>query len=458
VARYVISVGGTGQHLALALTRLARLGAVKDLRLIALDSDNETALPQKLTSPTPSLSGARHPLIDGVVKPPFDVARLGKKTFGEMFLDADHPDERELFECLFEADEARIPIHKGMFGTPCVGATVFSEGAGGAGLKNLLSPLSAATQVFVCGSVVGGTGAGVMHKLIQEIRSYYSGEIFGVFMLPWFTPPGGSAPGSITPALIERNKTHGVKYFYEYTIPKLTASLLIGYPGNVQTSVLRPLALKDGDMGEHPSYLHLAAVRGMLDLPAAHTANRTVKAYGMSHDRNHEGALLDLPWETSVPLRRLVRAMRVQHNLLSFLTLDENVDKIMSYWSAWVGEPGPWVELEQSIKNNVQDKKQRGPMCQQVLDRFRALAEEAEFCVSWAQQLFPGDLLDVPNDSLMLELSENYKRRHESAFHWDRIRGMWASGALKADPNKARDASEIADHHAQLIWEAGMKP
>src|SRR5688572_9243051 len=98
-SRYLITVGGTGQHIALAVARLVRSHAIiGDVQLIALDPDNETPLPQLLKAPTPSMSGANHPLKNGTVRAPFDIEKLGKKHFEELFVDADHPAEQELFQ------------------------------------------------------------------------------------------------------------------------------------------------------------------------------------------------------------------------------------------------------------------------------------------------------------------------------------------------------------------------
>ncbi len=454
--RYVISVGGTGQHVALALTRLVRAGALEGLKLIALDPDNETRLPQLLRAPTPSLSGAKHPLQDGVVKAPFDIARLGQKSFEQLFVDPDHPKEQELFQCLFDADEASIAIHKGMYGTPCVGATVFAEGANGDLIQNLLRPLSSATQVFVCGSVVGGTGAGIMHKLIGEIRRYYTHEIFGIFMLPWFDVSATGGKGAITPATITRNASHGVKYFYEHTIPNLTASLLIGYPGTTQSAVLKKLTLGEGNMGENPHYLHLAAARGIVELPAAHTANRGVKAYGMVHDLRNEGWLLDAAWESGVPLRKLLRALRVQHNLVSFLVLPENRNKILSYYTSWLGSSDFFAPLDGSIKLNVTDKKMRHSFAEHVLDRFAEIKEEVELCVNWAQKIFPVELIDQSDDALMKELSDAFMKRAESAGHWKRLQAIWKGRELPANPDKPNTGADVAEHHAQIILDYAL--
>lgn len=452
-SRYLIAVGGTGQHIALAVSRLVRANAlIGDIQLIALDPDNETPLPQLLKAPTPSMSGANHPLKNGTVRAPFDIERLGKKTFEELFVDPDHPEEQELFQALFDADEGNIPVHKGMYGTPCVGATVFGEGANSDALQNLLKPLATASQVFVCGSVVGGTGAGLMHKLVREIQRYYAGELFGIFMLPWFDIEGGGGASAINMAVINRNASHGTKYFYEHTLPMLTASLLVGSSGMRATPVLQRIRVGEGDMTEKPSYLHLVAARALLDLPKAHTANRDVKAYGMVHSLTREGWLLDETWETGLSLRQLVRGLRVQENLLRFITEKKNREKILSYYEGgfWKS-PESWKPLDASIVANAGDRKQRRALAERTLDRFEEIRHEVRFCVDWAQQLFPHGLLDVENDLLMRDLSDSAKRGAESELHWRLLRELWTGGELPANPTRPNGGTEIANHHADAI-------
>ncbi len=452
-SRYLIAVGGTGQHIALAVARLVRAEAlVGNIELIALDPDTETPLPQLLKAPTPSMSGVHHPLKNGTVHAPFDIVKLGKKTFEQLFIDPNHPDEEALFEALFDEDEARIPVHKGMYGTPCVGATVFGDGANSNTLQSLLRPLATATEVFLCGSVVGGTGAGLMHKLVHEVRRYYSGPLFGIFMLPWFDLEGGGGASAINTALINRNASHGTKYLYEHTLPMLTASVLVGSSGKLTTPVLQRIKVGEGDMAEKPSYLHLVAARALVELPALSTGNHDVKAYGMMHSLTDEGWILDRPWETGQTLRQILRTLRLQENLLRFLTEKKNREKILSYYTGgfWKSQDA-WKPLDASIVANAVDKKQRRPLAERALDRFDEIRDEVQFCVAWAQQLFPKALLDVENDTRMRDLSDAAKKGSESEVHWRMLRELWVGSELPANPSKPITGAEIADHHASAI-------
>lgn len=456
MARYVISVGGTGQHVALALTRLVRMGALRnDIRLIALDPDCKTELTAALTSPG-GMSGDAHPLKAKPVFAPFDVTQVGEKPFSGLFVDPHHPREADLFEAMFNAGAASIPVAKGMFGTPCVGATVFAEGANSTLLQNILSPLAEAEEVYVCGSVVGGTGAGVMHKLIGEIRRYYrKGEMYGIFMLPWFQVKGGGGPGTINDALIARNAKHGIQYFYDHTITRLLdASILVGYPDGKQTKVLAPLSIGDDQRGENAHFLHLAAAYGFLSLKNAKTYQKDVRAFGIVHDEHQEGWILDEQWEQARSLRHVVRGHRALLSLLTFLTSAGERKQVYEFYSS--GKLGrafssadSWGDLHVSIIENERDRSQQGKFVQQIFAAFDRLREEVKFCVEWVDRLFPNHISEYAADPLL-------DRLRAQKDIWPLLAEVWKGHAIKPNVNKSNTADEVARHHADLILNRGL--
>ena len=463
MSRTLISVGGTGQHVALAIARLVYMGAIRnDVRLIAIDPDNESPLPKLLEAPA-GMSGDRHPLGTGQVHAPFDIARFGDATFEQLFVDEHHPFERELFEAMFDEDMASIPVHKGMYGTPCVGATVFAEGANGATFKTLLAPVANATQVFVCGSVVGGTGAGIMHKLVSEVRKYFQGPMYGLFMLPWFKVQASAATqGAITDATIQRNATHGIKYFFVHTIPALTSSVLVGYPGNHQSAVLKPLTLGAGDMGEHPHFLHLVAAHGLTRLEEAHTANRSVKAYGVAHDEAQEDWLLTNAWEEprGRSLRQVIRAHRVLLNLLRFLVADKQKNAVQSFYGSGAvaravlaKSRSSWgKDLHTSIESAEVTSSQQGVVVEQMFRELEQLEREVRLCVEWAERLFPEALLRLPQGDPMLDAFQK-----GTADQWEAIQKVWSGKALPPKPTGKLTGAEIARHHARAILDEALK-
>lgn len=464
-ARYVISVGGTGQHLALALTRLVRLGALQnDIELVAIDPDSKTELTETLLSPG-GMSGAAHPLKAKPVIAPFDVEKIGEQTFARLFLDADHPKEQALFEALFSKEAEEIPVAKGMYGTPCVGATVFAEGAKSSILQDVFSQLANAKEVYVCGSVVGGTGAGVMHKLVGEIRRYYKKrEMFGIFMLPWFKVRGGGGKGSINDALIDRNAKHGLQYFYDHTIPEdLDASILIGYPDGAKTAVLEPLSVGEGQRGENAHYLHLAAAFGFLSLAQAKTNQKDIRAYGIVHDERNESWLLDEKWENNdevlgphnvkLTLRNIVRGQRVVLALLRFLTSAPERKKVLEFYDSRVGRlfssADAWGDLHISILDAERNKAQQGKFAQDLFVEFDKIREEVSFCVTWIDKLFPQQLSEYTSDPLLDKL-------RTKADEWPLLAQIWKGLPAKAELNEKTTASAVARHHAKLILAHGL--
>jgi hypothetical protein len=460
MSRYLVSVGGSGQHVALAFTRLVKMGMLRhDFRLIAIDPDNDSPLSHVLEAPG-GMRGQAHPLEAGNVFPPFDKAKFGEAEFSALFVDPHHPAERELFEAMYDDDMGTIPVHRGMFGTPCVGATVFGLGANGDELQNLLKPLTNATQVIVCGSVVGGTGAGVIHKLVQEIRRYYTRDMFGVFLLPWFQVQSGAAQrGAITPALISRNARHGIKYFYEHTIPVLDTSLLVGFPGNQSTSVLRPLVVGEGNMGENAHYLHLVAAWGASRLQEAHTAQRTVKSYGTIHDGDNEGWLLNEKFEhpEGRTLRDVVRAMRLTQTLLGFLTTKGRPAVTDYYHSGRAGRlvssRTAWGEaLHATISGNEPDVAKQGAFVDEMFAAFETIRVEHDFCASWIANMFPDALLQrAGGDPLSDQVS---KGRDDVAFAWSELEKDWRGKPLATKASGKHNGRDAAAHHARVLFDA----
>ncbi|MBK7823519.1 MAG: hypothetical protein IPJ61_21265 [Tessaracoccus sp.] len=451
MSNYLITVGGTGQHFALAVTRLVRMGAMpQDLKLIALDSDDDGPLSKLLAQPTRSLAGTAHPLGDGVVKPPFNLVGQGEGSFADMFVDGQHKDESDLFDSLFTAEEGAISIHTGMHATPCVGATVFAEGANGPALAGFLEPLATANRVFVCGSVAGGTGAGMLDKLIQSIRRYYTrDELYGIFFLPWFELPQQGTAKGVSPAILERNSNHGLKYFYERTVPVISASLLLGYPGTQRTKVLQPVKVQDGNMGEYASYLQLAAAHALVTLPQALTANNKIKVYGLVHDDNREGWLLDDVWagtKEGPTLRRRIRALRVQQNLLRFFTDEGNrPDVLAPYDGSILGSPARFQELHDSIVASCPEKPRRLGFMKEILTRFEELVDEARLCIEWMRDIFGPDGLGT--DPVLDKLESTPLKR--SPTHWRELQSMWTGEKLPAETT--RTGGGVADHYARVL-------
>lgn len=296
----VIAVGGGGQHIALAIARLLRMEGLADpIEAFIIDADSDSRLAQKVRSfgNTVSLS-CPHPLggAQSIVAP-FARDTMRETQFRRIFLDdrAD-PLEREVFELFYDEESggveggvgpaAGVDIGKGMFANPSVGSAVFASSKHGA-MDPLFGRARTAARIFVVGSFLGGTGAGITHQLIKLVREAVgpAKPIYGSFLLRWFDLPPTTGQ-TVDTATLLASMGHGLEYFYRHTKPLLDASMLVGVPDNPDPRVKAVAAAPDND--ETTSLYPLLAAYGLLLLPdktdtQARGAHRT---YGITHDDN----------------------------------------------------------------------------------------------------------------------------------------------------------------------------
>ena len=317
----LIAVGGTGQHVALMVARAVALGAIDEPVCFVIDADDQSGLSKKLND-----FGKRQ-LKTLEFFSPFDKGIVSEKPFEGIFVDDQtRKDEQELFEALFDQTSAKLRIKDGFYGNPSVGATLFAASSSTT-LKSLLDKVGAIApdRIVVCGSFVGGTGAGIMHKLIEHPRLKDTAK-HGIFFLPWFQP-GASVPGDEyaagSAATIATNMRHGLAYLFASTRSSLVNAVVIGTPSQ-SSERLRPRELpKDGK--DHPHFLHIVAARCMTRLPNMAVVDGADKhiVYAWGHDLDGEGetAMLQDDWRGSGKdtMRRRLVAAKVTTNLLKAL-------------------------------------------------------------------------------------------------------------------------------------------
>ena len=334
----VISVGGGGQHIALAVARLLRLGALAEpMEAYVLDADGDGRLGTRLRTFGNTVSaGCPHPLPGAsVVVPPFARDTLRETAFRRLFLDerAD-PLARELFELFYDEESggvdggvgvnAGVDVGKGMFANPSVGSAVFAASKAGA-MEPLFGHARTAARIFVVGSFLGGTGAGITHQLIKLLREAVgpAKPIFGSFLLRWFElPPSGGQ--TVDTATLLASMGHGLEYFYAHTRPLLDASLLVGVPDHPTPQLRAVPAAPDND--ESPSLYPLLAAYGLLLLPEKTDvqARATHRTYGLAHDEQSPAWPLERAWSLPKGARdaslgaRLVEAQVVEEVYASF--------------------------------------------------------------------------------------------------------------------------------------------
>jgi len=340
----VISVGGGGQHIALAIARLLRIGALAEpIEAFVIDADSDSRLAQKLTSFGNTVSReCPHPL-DGAraVVPPFDRATMPETSFRRMFINEQaSPAERELFELFYDEESggvdqgmgpsAGVDIGKGMFANPSVGSAVFASSRGGA-MEPLFGAARTAARVFVVGSFLGGTGAGITHQLIKLVREAVgpAKPIYGMFLLRWFDLPPTTGQ-TVDTATLLASMGHGLEYFYRYTKHLLDASMLVGVPDNPTQQIKAVAAAPEND--ETLSIYPLLVASGMLLLPdkTDTQAKNQHRTYGLSHDEHDPIWPLRRKWNTPVGSRdpslgaRLAEATVLQEIYRSFREKDSD--------------------------------------------------------------------------------------------------------------------------------------
>ncbi len=188
----IIAVGGTGKSVAAVYLMLSRFfGKPSDVLVVDMLFENEeidTQLDREgikqedFMTPWPggatSVSGVRFAEIIGLTSG--DVAEPVAKA-------------------LFREDELNTLVEKGMNARPIVGATIamrkFFGSQTDSQLDDLRRRVAQYTDVFVVGSITGGTGSGVMPTLGQWLTEKCGKPVHGILFLPWIKIGAGAGDG-----------------------------------------------------------------------------------------------------------------------------------------------------------------------------------------------------------------------------------------------------------------------
>ena len=249
----IIAVGGTGKSVAAVYLMLARFfGKPADVLVVDMlfrneeidtQLDREGVKQDDFMTPWPggatSVSGVRFADIIGL-------------TSGDVAEPVAH--------ALFSEDELNTLVEKGMNARPIVGATVamrkFFGSQADPQLDNLRQRVAQYTDVFVVGSITGGTGSGVMPTLARWLTEICRKPVHGILFLPWIKLGAGSGDGP-SDAVLQAN-AHAVLSYLKEVDPATNASakdqapfrdyVVIGNPPNLEpdssaTSASHPLNL-----------------------------------------------------------------------------------------------------------------------------------------------------------------------------------------------------------------------
>ena len=422
----VIAVGGGGQHIALAIARLLRLEGLADpIEAFVIDADSDSRLAQKVrtfgNTVTPQCP---HPLAGAqTIVPPFARDTMHETQFRKIFIDdRAAPLEREMFELFYDEESGGVDggigpaggvdIGKGMFANPSVGSAVFASSKEGA-MDPLFGLARTAARIFVVGSFLGGTGAGIMHQLIKLVRETVgpAKPIYGSFLLRWFDLPP-TAGQTVDTATLLASMGHGLEYFYRYTKHLLDASMLVGVPDNPPPQVKAVPAAPDND--ETVSLYPLLAAWSLVMLPdktdtQARAAHRT---YGLTHDDNDPIWALRRSWNSprnpnSQDARlgaRIVEAVVLQEIYSSFRVKDSDFtefdyEKARSTWGSLMGNVAK--------KNNTSATA----LARSVLSALEARGAQLRFASWWFGQVFGDADLSQFGDTRARQLYAARKHR-----------------------------------------------
>ncbi len=349
MSNLLIAVGGSGEHVALAVSRLIYLGALPPMQGLIIDADDGSDLAKKLKSfdsyenkefrtehPLPGCASLLEPFdptfaatarqAKQAQKPTggntdqFPAAQTGVPFRALMRGDADD-DSGDVFRALFGPEEAQTDVMHGFFARPTLGASAFAA-QGGKLIEEVVAKARSADMCIVTGSFIGGTGAGVLPSLVRQLsEGGVTARLYGVFLMEWLR---ASDTGSnvVSAASMQNNAMHGVEYFFKHMKTHLTATALVGPPAGTTVPLFAATTPAD-NMGEAPSFFPLAAARCLFSMPDTTSAGKgSVNAFVV--DEADPLELLKKPWLDGKSLLDYIRAFQKCTALLNYYCAAEN--------------------------------------------------------------------------------------------------------------------------------------
>lgn len=390
----LLAVGGTGQHMALAISRLVFLGALPKMELAVVDADDGGELSKSLkTFGNTVIAGyTEHPLINGSnIYAPFDKAAKKDPKFMDLFLTSQSSQkEKDIFEVCFEKESADLLVKDGMFGRPSVGVTIFVQNKK-TKLQTVFQRAGAVgnNSIFVTGSFVGGTGAGLLHHLIEALHNSYgtSMRIYGLIFLRWFRAPTGTAEQTINDESLDRNMRYGMDYFFQKTRKFVQATLLLGFPDNPPNKKLEPVFLEAGKNEEKKHFFHLASAKGVLTLPTINTTQQDPGTiYGVAIENPSQ--MYEETWLKEKPLSWYVNRAEFVKEILDYASSEKFKKELSSVFNSWKIWQQPY-----NVGQGLYDAIKQSPMSdktvviEEITKTWRFIAKQYEFCLQWVDDI-----------------------------------------------------------------------
>jgi hypothetical protein len=196
----VLAVGGTGKRVVLLYLKL--VNTLRPANVI-LPGDNVFVIDMEPEPNTPDAQLNQDLMNEGVpsshfISPVPEAARVNRTITLSQFMEFDQGSHTApLAHALFNSNQLNVQIIKGMNCEPTVGATVaarrFGTSTQEAEIRILESLIAPYDRFLIVGSVIGGTGAGVIPQLVTWIRHRLANPpIYGLLFLKWLSVTGGN--------------------------------------------------------------------------------------------------------------------------------------------------------------------------------------------------------------------------------------------------------------------------
>jgi len=386
MANFFIAVGGTGQMVALAYWRLHNLMPwLEAAKMYHMDKDTikhfTDVVPSTFIDPLPAQAGA---------------------TVYDHFNDATHHEIcSDILDTLFTSSEQKTEIKTGMYGRPPVGSSVIidrlSTGSDGilaellSGNPNNPSPYlkdGGKHTVVICGSAMGGTGAGGVPSVAQYIDQQLADnrtniKIYVFYFLKHFELAAAGA-GSINSHQITTNAESGMCY--------LTNKIAKGTEGCLMMGLNVPPTRSYEEVGEQTEQSHsLHILMAMYahwvyrggTFPAKHNAHGIEKnLHNEKFVATNIGIELLLKNGKTVGLDRLIQLNVATQTFL--IRLSRFINPLPQF--AFV-PPIP-RELRRALKHlTKQTNENLETICAKLSERLSAKAKEIENIIKWYEDI-----------------------------------------------------------------------
>jgi len=201
MADAIVAVGGTGKRAALLYLKLVATlrpanVAAPGSNVYVVDMEPQPGTADSVLNDELQAAGVSS---SHFVSPVPSGARVDRAITLKRFMgfgpDSDG-DSSQLAHTLYNNQQLNVQIIRGMNCEPTVGATVASRRFVAANpeteVQSLEIRLSAFDRIIVIGSIIGGTGAGVMPQLVQWLHDKLPAKpVYGLLFLQWIEIPEG---------------------------------------------------------------------------------------------------------------------------------------------------------------------------------------------------------------------------------------------------------------------------